>query len=352
MSTLTPSADDRAIKSSNPVLRWLRTRAAWILVLDLGLILLFGALSRNNVFWSPANFESLLLSVSQILLLALGLSMMLGAGIFDLSLGANLVLSSVVGALVMRQFQGAAGGTSSYENVGGAILAGLLACIATGVLFGLVNGLLIAIANINSLIATLGTLGIGTGIAYLLTGGSDVSSLPVQLQTLIGLNSIGIIPIPAILAIAIAVVLWIIVRYSRYGLRTQAIGSSRSAAERAGIRVRGQLVSLAVLGGGLAGLAGFFDLARFGSTAISGHANDALGAVTAAVIGGTLLEGGRISIAGAVWGAGLAVILQVGLVILGVSSFWQLIVVGVVLLLAVMLDRVAALRRVRAVKPE
>ena len=111
-------------------------------------------------------------------------------------------------------------------------------------------------------------------------------------------------------------------------------------------------MGLAVLGGSLAGLAGFIDLARFGSTAIGGHANDALGAVTAVVIGGTLLEGGRISIMGAVWGAGLAVILQVGLVILGVSSFWQLIVVGVVLLIAVLLDRVSVVRRNRAIKSE
>jgi ribose transport system permease protein len=334
------------------VVRWLRTRAAWILVLDIALIAVFSVLSRNHVFWSPANAESLLLSVSQILLLALGLAMMLGAGIFDLSLGANLVLSSVVGAMVMRQFQGVPGDTSSYSNVWGAILLGLLASIATGALFGLINGLLIAIGNINSLIATLGTLGIGTGIALLVTGGSDVSSLPVDLQTAIGLNSVGIVPIPAIVALLVAVILWAVVRFTRYGLRTQAIGSSRISAERAGIRVRGQLLSLAVLGGALAGVAGFIDLARFGSTAISGHANDALGAVTAAVIGGTLLEGGRISITGAIWGAGLAVILQVGLVILGVSSFWQLIVVGAVLLIAVLLDRVAALRRNRALKSD
>lgn len=352
MTAATPTLDDRGRRPANPVVRWLRTRAAWILALDLLLIAVFSLLSRNHVFWSPANAESLLLSVSQILLLALGLSMMLGAGIFDLSLGANLVLSSVVGALVMRQFQGVPGDTSSYDNVWGAIVLGLLASIATGALFGLVNGLLIAIGNINSLIATLGTLGIGTGIALLVTGGSDVSSLPVELQTAIGLNTVGIVPVPAIAALLVAVVLWAVVRYTRFGLRTQAIGSSRLAAERAGIRVRRQLIGLAVLGGTLAGVAGFIDLARFGSTAIGGHANDALGAVTAAVIGGTLLEGGRISIAGAVWGAGLAVILQVGLVILGVSSFWQLIVVGVVLLVAVLLDRVAVLRRNRAIKPE
>lgn len=344
--------DDRATRPSNPIVTWLRTRAAWILILDIALIGVFTALSRNNVFFSEANAQSLLLSVSQIMLLALGLAMMLGAGIFDLSLGANLVLSSVVGASVMRQFQTVPGDPTSYPNPTLAILAGLAACIITGALFGIVNGLLIAYGNINSLIATLGTLGIGTGTALLITGGTDLGGLPVALQLEIGLKTIGIVPIPAIAAIVTAVVLWLVVRYCRYGLRVQAIGSSRPSAERAGIRVRGYLLSLTVLGGALAGLAGFIDLARFGSTSVSGHANDALGAVTAAVIGGTLLEGGKISIAGAVWGTGLAVILQTGLVILGVSSFWQLIVVGVVLLTAVLLDRLAAQRRNRSAKPE
>jgi len=350
-ATMIP-VDDRGRREAPAIVRWLRTRAAWILVLDLVLIGVFTALSRDNVFGSAANFESLLLSVSQVLLLALGLAMLLGAGIFDLSLGANLVLSSVVGALVMRSFQQTPGDSASYADPGAVILAGLAAAVATGLLFGLVNGLIIAFAGINSLIATLGTLGIGTGVALLLTGGSDIGSLPRVLQTAIGLNSVGIVPIPAILSILIAILLWAVVRYSRYGLRTLAIGSSRSAAERAGIRVRGHLLGLTALGGALAGLAGFIDLTRFGSTVLSGHANDALGAVTAAVIGGTLLEGGKVSIAGAVWGAALAVILQAGLVILGVSSFWQLIVVGAVLLVAVMLDRLAALRRSRAVKAD
>lgn len=122
-------------------------------------------------------------------------------------------------------------------------------------------------------------------------------------------------------------------------MQTLAIGSSRSAAERAGLRVRAHLIALTVLGGALAGVAGFIDLSRFGSTALAGHGNDGLTAVTAVVIGGTLLEGGYISVSGTVWGAALAVILQSGLVIVGVPSFWQLIAVGVVLLIAVMLDR-------------
>lgn len=353
MTTATDSVpvDDRARRQGNAVLRWIRTRAAWILLLDLVLVGVFTLLSPGHVFFSAANAQSVLVSVSEVTLLAVGLAMMLGAGIFDLSLGANLVLSSVVGGLVMRSFS-SDGTATGYHDAALAIGLGFVACVATGLLFGLVNGLLIALGNINSLIATLGTLGIGTGIALLITGGSDVGGMPVELQTGIGLNTIWIFPVPAIGAVVVAVALWLIVRYGRYGLRVQAIGSSRAAAERAGIRVRGYLMSLTLLGGALAGVAGFIDLARFGSTAVSGHANDALGAVTAAVIGGTLLEGGRISITGALWGAGLAVILQTGLVILGVSAFWQLIVVGAVLLAAVLLDRFAALRRTRAIKSD
>lgn len=354
MSTapIAPGFDDRATRPVNPLVRWIRTRAAWILLFDIALFALFTALSRNNVFFSAANAESLLISVSQILLLALGLAMMLGAGIFDLSLGANLVLSSVVGAMVIKSFQSVPGDSSSYHDIPLAAVAGFLACVGTGIVFGLVNGVIIAFGKVNSLIATLGTLGIGTGVALLIAGGSDVSGMPTELQLAIGLNAVGIVPIPAIAAIAAAIILWVVVRFTRYGMRTQAIGSSRTSAERSGIRVRAHLLSLAVLGGGLAGMAGFIDLARFGSTALQGHANDALGAVTAAVIGGTLLEGGRISIWGAVWGAALAIILRAGLVILGVSAFWQLIVVGAVLLVAVLLDRLAAVRRTRSARAD
>jgi ribose transport system permease protein len=337
--------DDRATKPSHPLVRWLKTRAAWILILDILLVVFFTLLSRDHVFGSVANAQSLLLSVSQVMLLALGLAMMLGAGIFDLSLGANLVLSSVMGALVIRQFQSTPGDLTSYHDIGTATVLGLLACIATGALFGLVNGVFIAVFKINSLISTLATMGIGTGVALLVTGGSDISGMPPSLQLDIGLKMIGIVPVPAIAALVTAVILWLVVRYTRYGLRVQGIGSSSIAAERAGIRVPRYLFSLTLLGGVLAGIAGFIDLTRFSSTAIAGHANDGLGAVTAAVIGGTLLEGGRISITGAVWGTGLAVILQTGLVIVGVSAFWQLIVVGVVLLGAVVLDRFAAVRR-------
>jgi ribose transport system permease protein len=347
-TTVEQPVDDRGLSPASPLANWVKTRAAWIFLLDVGLVIYFTMVTRGHVFWSTANGQSLLLGVTEALLLALGLSMMLGAGIFDLSLGANLVLSAVVGAKVMRHFQKVTGDPTSYHNVWWAICLGLIACVVAGVLYGLINGLIVAVADVNSLIATLATLGIGTGTALLLTKGSDIGAMPVVLQTDIGLKTFGVVPLPALAALAAVAGLWAVVRFTRYGLRVQAIGSSRASAERAGIRVKLHLISLTVLAGAMAGLAGFIDLSRFGSTALAGHQNDALAAVTAAVIGGTLLEGGYISIIGTLWGAALAVILQAGLVITGVSSFWQLIVVGVVLLVAVVLDRVAYKRRARA----
>lgn len=343
--SLEDDSDIRAVARRSPVLRWLAGSGAWVLLLDVGLILVFGALSDNGVFLTLQNFQSLMLGGTEALLLTLGLAMLLGAGVFDLSLGANLVLSSVVGASVIKSVAGDVDASGNFRDVGTALLLGLLAAVATGALFGLVNGLIIAYLDVNSLIATLGTLGVGTGVALLLTSGGDIGGLPPQLQTAFGLRTLAKIPLPAIVAVVIAVILWITLRYLRFGLHTLAIGSSRQSAERAGLRVKPHLVSLAVLAGLLAGLAGFVDLARFGSTTVTGHAQDGLAAFTAAVIGGTVLGGGRVSIPGAVWGTVLAVVLQGGLVVLGVAPFYQLIAIGVVLIAAVALDQVRQRRR-------
>lgn len=343
-----PTGDDRGLGDASLLRRLGTSRATWIFGLDVILVLVFAAVVGPAIFLSAANAQSLALSGSQALILAIGLAMMLGGGAFDLSLGANLVLSSVVGAMVVRATLGAPLGDGQYENGALAIALGLLACLATGAAFGAVNGILIAYFKLNSLIATLGTLGIGTGVALVLSGGGDIAGMPPALQLGFGLSRPFGIPAPAIVAIVIALVFWAIVRYSRFGLRTLALGSSSSAALRAGIHVKRHMLWLAMIAGVLAGFSGFIDLAVFGSTSINGHANAALAAATAAVIGGTSIEGGRISIIGAIWGAALAVILQAGLVIAGVTSAFQLIAVGIVLLLAVGLDRFTSLRRARS----
>ena len=338
-----PTADPdlRAVAERPAIIRWLGASGTWVLLLDVVLIVFFGLVSAGHVFWSTQNFQALALEASAGLLLALGMSMLLGAGLFDLSVGANLVLSSVVGAEVMQHIAGPAG----TSNVLPAIGAGLIACLAVGLSYGFVNGFIIEVLGVNSLITTLGTLGIGTGIALLITNGYDLSALPTQLQSGFAFKGIAGVPLPALLALAVAGVLWYVLRYTRYGLRTLAIGSSQPSAERAGLRVRRHRISLTMLCGLLAGLAGFLSLTDFASTTVAGHADDALGAITAVVIGGTVLEGGRVRILGTVWGAVLSIVLTGGLAILGAQSFYQLILVGTVLIFAVALDRFNVKRR-------
>jgi ribose transport system permease protein len=135
------------------------------------------------------------------------------------------------------------------------------------------------------------------------------------------------------------VVALLVLKYTRFGLHLLAMGSSRTAAERAGLKTKTKITVLFVVCGGLAGLAGFLDITRFAATNIAGHTQDSLSAITAAVIGGTLLAGGVISILGLVAGVILAVILANGLVVIGVSSYYQLIVVGIILIIAVWLDQ-------------
>lgn len=332
--------ETRAVARNSLLARWLAQSGTWVLLLDIVLVIAFTLISTDQVFWSVANFKSLMLNGTETLLLALGLGLFLAGGAVDLSVGANLVLSSVIGAEVLRQLAG-----SSTGNVAGAIIVTLLACLLVGAVYGAVNGGIIAYFRVNSLIATLGTLGIGSGIALLITGGTDIGGLPPELQDSIGLKSLIGVPVPALVALLLAAGLWWFMRSTRFGLRTLGLGSQRLAAERAGVRVRRHLLLLAIVTGLFCGLAGFFDISHYGATTVSGHTNDSLAALTAVVIGGTRLEGGTISIAGIIWGTGLSVLLQGGLVVIGVQPFWQLIAVGAVLIAAVCIDRLRTYRR-------
>lgn len=338
------AADTRAVPRAPLIVRWLTSAGTWVLLLDAAMVVVFTVLSSHHVFWSLQDFQALMLDGTETLLLALGIAMFLGAGAIDISVGSNLVLSSVLGAEVIVHVAGTASSGGTYPHLAGTLLLGFAVCAVTGVIYGMVNGVIIAYVRVNSLIATLGTAGIGMGVALLITGGNDIP-VPAAIQSGFGFLKLASVPIPALLALVIAAVLWAVLRTTRYGTRTLAIGSQRLAAERAGIHVPRHLFSLALLCGLLAGFAGFIDLSHYASTTVNGHSNDALAAITAVVIGGTRLEGGKVSLPGALWGTGLSVLLQGGLAVLGVTPFWQLIAVGTVLIVAVCLDRVRFRRR-------
>lgn len=332
-STTVPSAPERP---TTPV-AWgqLRTlgssTALWVFVVDIILVVVFGLISPQQAFFSTQSFQALALDAAEALILATGIAVLLGASEIDLSLGANLLLSSVVGGKVISSFGAGSSGLAT--------ILGVLACLVTGAVVGVFNGLVVTRLRVVSLIATLATLGIATGIANIVSNGTDITGLPQSLQTDFGIKTVAGIPLPAFVAFAVWLVTLILFRTTRYGMRILALGSNRGAAERAGLRVSLHLVVLFALVGALAGLSGFIDLTRFATTNLAGHNNDGLAAITAAVIGGTSLFGGRVSLGGVLSGTLLAVILQDGLVVVGLSPFYQLIAIGVVLIAAVSLDQ-------------
>jgi ribose transport system permease protein len=311
-------------------------------VIVIALIVIFGLLSPNGAFFRVSNLSTITLNVAVTMLLAVGITLILAAGELDLSIGSNVVLSTVVAAQVLVALSG------SYEEVRAGdyphlplgIVAGTVAGILAGTLFGAINGLLITRLRINSFIVTLGTTGIGTGLAYVASNGVNVANVPRVLQTGFGIQKLfGIVPYPMIVVLIISAALWYTLRSTRFGLHTLAIGSSREAAERAGIRSKRHVLALFTLMGALAGVAAVLDLTRFSTTNIGGHQTTALAAIAAVVIGGTSLFGGRATIAGSMVASLIPVILGTGLVILGVPSFYQLIVVGAILIAAVFVDQ-------------
>jgi ribose transport system permease protein len=324
---------------------WERARgssAFWIGVVVVLLIVVFGVVTPNNAFLKPSNLLNIGLNASQIMLLAAGMTFLIGAGQLDLSVGYNLILSSVVAAKVMV----AVGGTTEqvaagdYPNLWLALIAGSAAAIVCASLCGLLNGLLVTRLRLNSFIVTLATSGIFYGFALIMTSAANVPFLPNELQSYFGSNRLfGVLPLPLVVTLVIFVLLATVLRSTRFGMRTLALGSSRESAVRAGIDIDRHMVRLFVLQGALVGVAAVIDLARNASTNVVGHQSDNLQAISAVVLGGTSLFGGVASMAGTLLGSLIPVMMANGLVIMNVQPFYQLVAVGVILLIAVFLDQ-------------
>jgi ribose transport system permease protein len=310
-----------------------------VAIVNVIVIGVFSAASPN--FMQISNMQNILISGAQIVLLSVAMALLLAAGELDISLGANLIVSSVVGARAMVALAGTPDQVlaGEYPNAVVALVAGILAAILSGAIFGAVNGILVTRFKISSFIATLGMLGVGSGLARVISNGNNVAHVPPMIQDDFGLKKYFGIPASAILVGAIVTSLWFVLSKTEFGLRILAIGSSRDAAVRVGIKVNRYLLGLFVLVGAMAGLAGVIDISRFATTNLSGHEATALSAIAGAVIGGASLWGGRASIPGAVLGALLAVLLQNGLLIARFPVFYQQIAVGGVLIVAVIIDQ-------------
>jgi len=307
-------------------------RDGWIFGVLVAIVIAFSIASPN--FLTQANWLNTSSTATEVLLLAVGQTFVIISGGIDLSVGAALGLSGMVGAWVMAHFFGNGGTPGGIVTTVGFIVA-----IAVGLLIGLVNGLLIARYDIPAFVVTLGTLGIGTGLADLISNGQEISTLPPLIGNIGNENIFGWIPVVVLVAVVITVAAGVMLARTRFGTYTYTIGDNRQAAVRAGINARRHLVKIYALSGLLAGVAGVTVMTRLGAASPSSGSNDELNAIAAVVIGGASLFGGRGTILGSLIGTCIISVLLTGLIIVNVPPFWQLVAVGVVLIAAVYIDQ-------------
>jgi ribose transport system permease protein len=283
----------------------------------------------NSSFYTRASITNIFVSAVLVLLLALGETYVLISAGIDLSVASMLALSGMVAGKVMSSmFQGREG------SAWGITLVGLVCALAVGLVGGMLNGWAISWLKLNSLIVTLGTMGIFAGAAALISGGNPITNFPGSTFT-IGNGTWGVIPIIVFIAVVVVLIFTFISQQTRFGRHIYAVGSNREALRRSGVSVPAVTIGVFGISGLVAGLAGFLDTAHFLTASPTAGSEDLLLAVAAVVIGGTPLEGGEGSIIGTVIGALIISVLQNGFIILGVQSYWQLVAVGVVTIIAV-----------------
>jgi ribose transport system permease protein len=304
---------------------------AWTL-LALIILVVFFTIKAPGKFLTLNDFSLIGQNAAPLLVMAVGQTFVILTAGIDLSVGSVLVLTGVVTDLYCIHH----GGTGASWTV---IAAGAVIGLAAGCGWGVLQGFLVAKAKVPPLIVTLAGFIAASGVAYLITGGADFRTVPSRLVNSVGLGSVAGVPWLIVISFAVALVLGLLLAYTGFGRYTYAIGSSPEAARRAGIRVDRHLMKVYALSGMLAGLAGLLSLASFDSTTIAGHATDNLTVITAVVLGGASLFGGRGSILGTVIGLAISSVLLEGLVIIGINQYWQDVAIGAVLVAAVYLDQ-------------
>jgi ribose transport system permease protein len=344
MSAPTKTAEKRAVEepAGTPLVRrLLAANGAWTFAILLALVAFFSIMAPDT-FLTQYDITQIATNAAIYLVLGVGMTYVIITGGIDLSNGSVLILSGVLAAEFMAHHGG-------YKAGWPVILVGILIAVATGTAWGFLQGVLVAKAKVPPLIVTLGGLGGALGLAQIITTGNDVAGgAPNRLVETLGLGKLfNTIPWLVIVAVATTVVFGMALAYTRFGRYTYAVGSNAEAVRRAGIRVDRHLIKVYALAGLMAGIAGVMSLAFFHTTTIAGHGFDNLKVITAVVIGGTSLFGGRGTVIGTVIGVFIPAVLSSGLVILGVQSYWQDVAVGAVLIAAVYVDQLRRRSRER-----
>lgn len=297
------------------------------------IVLVVGTFLINPRFLTPQSDKDLLLNATIVLMLAVGQAVVIITRNVDLSVGSILGISGFLTGTLFATFPGIP------------IPLVFLAGIGMGILLGAFNGLLVASAGVPALVITLGTLYIYRGINNAWAGGKEYFSgdRPAEFGNL-SVNTFLGFPIITLIALAVLIVIAIALAGTRAGRDMYAIGSDPDAAKLFGIETGKRVFTAFVINGALAGLAGVLYASRFSSVGATTGTGLELDVVAAVVVGGVAIFGGSGSVVGAAIGALLLTTITSSLTALRVDAFWQQAVVGVLILAAIIIDRLASLR--------
>jgi len=297
--------------------------AAWALLLLAALLTVATRLGGGGQFLAVGNLTNILSQVCVTAVLAAGASFVIVGGGIDLSVGSVLAVSAALSA----------GALKAEWPVPVACAVGLLA----GAAFGAANGVLVAWLNLPPFIATLGMMGIARGCTYVYLGGAPLFSFPAGFRVLAEGHLLGI-PAPLVVMAVVFGCGHVLLSRTRFGRSVYALGGNEEAARLSGIAVRRLKGTLYVLGGAAAGLAGILLAARLDSAEPQAGDGYELDAIAAVVMGGASLSGGEGTIGGSLVGALIMGVVRNGLNLLNVSSYWQKVAIGSIILVAVLLD--------------
>jgi len=293
-----------------------------IYILFLALVVAMSFATSTFLTWS--NIVNVLLQTSVIAVIAIGMTLVIITQGIDVSVGGIVAIASAVGVGLMKL-------------AGAPWWLGMLAILAVGVLFGLVNGVSVAYLKMPAFLVTLATMGIGRGLTLAFSGGRSWFNLPPQFAVL-RQGYVG--PIPA--SIAVVAVLYVLshvlLSHTTFGRRVYAVGGNPEAAVVSGINVKRIILSVFVLSGLFSGVASVLLTARLNAFWASMGTGFEFSAIAAVVIGGTSLSGGVGNLGGTLIGVLIIGVINNSLNLLGVSAFWQDVARGCIIFIAVMLD--------------
>jgi ribose transport system permease protein len=304
-------------------------------VLALALMVLALALMSDK-FLTVDNSLNVLRQICVNLCLSIGMTMIILSGGIDLSVGSILALSGAVAAGLLKNGIAIPSTDVFIEvTVSGAMLVGVL----VGTVLGWFNGYAITRFKLPPFVATLGMLSIARGLTMLWTGGFPITRLGDAFDFLGSGHGLGL-PMPVWISGALVAVFILLMKRTRFGRHVYAVGGSEKAARLSGLNVRRIKLLVYTIGGALSGVAGLLVTARLDSATPNAGLSYELDSIAAVVIGGTSLSGGRGTIMGTVLGCLIIGVLNNGLVLLEVSPFWQQVIKGLVILVAVAVDKV------------